>query len=133
MSIKPLLSAILVASSRTFLSHAQTPMCASILPNFALLYPKYPNEVTPKYLSADCLASYLSILITLRAPLEFLVSQPLPDYDLYRFRHYPLPSLTYVPVKFRNPVNRGWAARAPYSFSREVLLQHDVGIKAIVS
>src|SRR5438094_8799918 len=69
MSLKPLLSAILVASSRTFLSHAQTPMCASILPNFALLYPKYPNEVTPKYLSADCLASYLSLSLSLFALL----------------------------------------------------------------
>src|SRR5436309_15091883 len=69
MSLKPLLSAILVASSRTFLSHAQTPMCASILPNFALLYPKYPNEVTPKYLSADSLASYLSLSLSLFALL----------------------------------------------------------------
>src|SRR2546425_709676 len=69
MSLKPLLSAILVASKRIFLSHAQTPMCASILPNFALLYPKYPNEVMPKNLSADCLASYLSLSSSLFALL----------------------------------------------------------------
>src|SRR5712691_6057411 len=69
MLLKPLLSAVLAASRRTFLSHAQTPMCASILPNFALLYPKYPKLVTPKYLSADCLASYLSLSSSLFALL----------------------------------------------------------------
>ncbi len=36
ITLKPRLSATLAASMSTFLSQAQTPMCASMRPNFAL-------------------------------------------------------------------------------------------------
>src|SRR5579883_2868149 len=58
-TVNPFFSAILTAWSSILLAKAQTAMWASILPNLALLNPRYPNDVTRIHLSADFLASYM--------------------------------------------------------------------------